>query len=253
MELLPAEISLPEAPFKRRHRPKVAGGRTGYRAYRACLRWDFGFICPFCLLRESDFSPSGGAEGTGLMTVEHRIPQSRDPSLRNTYPNCYYACRFCNISRSNYPTLKPSGERLLDPTVDSWNRHFEWQGTRLRPKEGDASAAYTHDAYDIDDPRKRTIRQFRLELYADRLRIVKEAPAKIDRLLELADRCREEDPERSDELIEAAHLLHIAQRNALAELSRYAAIPSDAPGSCNCRSLRHHSLPEALQKQLIPV
>jgi hypothetical protein len=42
----------------RQHKPPEAK----YKTYRACLRWEFGFSCAFCLLHETDLMPCG-AEG----------------------------------------------------------------------------------------------------------------------------------------------------------------------------------------------
>ncbi len=183
------------------------------------------------------------------MTVEHRAPQSREPSLKNQYSNCLYACRFCNIARSNLPTTSDIGERLLDPTVEPWGRHFERIGDELRPRSGDVNAAYTYQAYDLDDPRKVASRRFRQQLFADRIEAISGVPELIDKLLSQAEQCQDTDPQRANELIEAAQKLHTLRNNALAELTRYAAIPSDAPETCRCRSKRHHSLPTELADQ----
>jgi len=187
------------------------------------------------------------------MTVEHRDPQSREPSRKNQYSNCLYACRFCNIARSNLPTVSDIGERLLDPTVDPWDRYFERIGDELRPRNRDANAAYTHQSYDLDDPRKVASRRFRQQLFADRLEAISRAPELIDKLLTRAEQCQETDPHRANELIEAAQALHTTRNNALAELTRYAAIPSDAPETCRCRTKRHHSLPPGLADQVMNI
>lgn len=97
MPTLPSRTNLPDA-IERTHTP--AAGR--YPTYRPCLRWDFAFACAFCLIHEADLAEHG-VEGTGLTSIEHRVPRS-DPSagesLTDDYSNCYYACRFCNGSRS---------------------------------------------------------------------------------------------------------------------------------------------------------
>src|SRR5690349_1008078 len=102
MKILPPQTLPPNARIERRHQPEGVTGRYGYRAYRACLRWEFGFTCAFCLLHEADLAPFG-AEGLGVMTIEHFVPVSVDEEKAGEYRNCYYACRLCNQSRSNAP------------------------------------------------------------------------------------------------------------------------------------------------------
>lgn len=46
MRILPPVLTPWPAVIERRHDPPLARGRHGYRAYRSCLRWEFGFTCP---------------------------------------------------------------------------------------------------------------------------------------------------------------------------------------------------------------
>ena len=91
LPILPA-VTLPwREKFFRRHTPSPVQGGDGYREYRACLRWEFGFSCAFCLCHESDLMLAG-TEGWGLMQIEHFSPKSSDPDGRNDYSNCFYLC-----------------------------------------------------------------------------------------------------------------------------------------------------------------
>src|SRR5438552_905085 len=103
MNVLPLQTRPPTEAVARGHAPP----RGGFNSYRRCLRWEFGFTCAFCLLHEADLV-DWGASGSGLMTIEHRVPQS-DPAvgaaLADDYGNCFYACRYCNRSRGVAPLV----------------------------------------------------------------------------------------------------------------------------------------------------
>src|SRR5437868_5698501 len=109
---LPPRTTPAKARLERRHAPP----RAHYATYRACVRWEFGFSCAFCLTHEADLLDHG-VEGTGLTSIEHRLPQSHDESggSINDYGNCFYACRFCNRARGVEALVDTDGRRLLDP------------------------------------------------------------------------------------------------------------------------------------------
>lgn len=138
MRILPPQTQPPASPITRRHEPSPSRQWT---LYRDCLRWDFGFTCPFCLLHEADLFGGAGGEGLGGMTTEHRIARSVDDSLAGDYSNCLLACRFCNRSRSNSPT-RLGDRRLLDPTQDAWADHFVVSGDEIVPVEKSTDASY---------------------------------------------------------------------------------------------------------------
>ena len=50
IQILAPTTPPPASPRRQRHAPRSAGH---YREYRACLRWDAGFTCCFCLVHES--------------------------------------------------------------------------------------------------------------------------------------------------------------------------------------------------------
>jgi hypothetical protein len=163
MKILPLRTLPPPSIISRRHTPKRAVGRFGYRAYRACLRWDFGFTCAFCLLHEADLAELG-AEGLGLTSIEHFVPVSSEEGEDkvNDYENCFYVCRFCNKSRSNSPIIDSEGQRLLNPCVEIWADHFlPTEDDRLNPL--DSNAVYTAKIYDLNDPRRMELRRWRRE------------------------------------------------------------------------------------------
>jgi hypothetical protein len=137
MKTLPPITLPPSHPMIRRHEPKPVRGEQGYQAFRACLRWDFGFTCAFCLSHEADLAGGRSIEGLGVMGVEHGLPQSKNPLRRNDYSNCFYACRYCNGARGIRARSVGEGS-LLDPTQVAWSDHFYRSGDRLVPFEGDA-------------------------------------------------------------------------------------------------------------------
>lgn len=142
LELVPPTTIPPATPRRQRHAPPAA---NDYAECRACLRWDAGFTCCFCLVHESDLA-THGAEGTALTWIEHLEPQHRAPELRNVYENCAYACRFCNNIRRTKPSVNASGARLLNPWRDAWGAHFRLREDRLEPiHDGEAGrdANYT--------------------------------------------------------------------------------------------------------------
>lgn len=130
MEVLPPRTSPPRVPTRRRHNPP----QSGYQKYNPCLRWDFGFTCAFCLLHEADFALHG-VSGLGVFTAEHLEPQSLDTQKIkvNAYTNLVYACRLCNRARSAVPEAVQH-RRLLNPTKDSWDSHFQVEGNFLLPR-----------------------------------------------------------------------------------------------------------------------
>jgi|SRR6185295_3826462 len=179
------------------------------------------------------------------MGVEHLISRAADPSRKNEYSNCFYACRLCNGARVSRPQSS-AGRSLLDPTQTAWEAHFRRSGDRLVPEEGDADAAYTHEVYDLDDPRKIEMRRLRRELITDRLELLARCPDELEWLLAQVDVTR---PGRAREALELARRLRRAAIGALEELARFAAVPPDAPGSCRCGRFDHLSLPLELEIQ----
>jgi hypothetical protein len=245
MGILPLRTLPPPSIVSRRHTPRRTIGRHGYRAYRACLRWDFGFTCAFCLLHEADLAELG-TEGLGLTSIEHFVPASEGGDQINKYENCFYVCRFCNGSRSDSPIVDDEGNRLLNPCIAVWADHFSpTEDDRLDPL--DSNAAYTAKIYDLNESRKVKLRRWRREHLQEWIGILKDGPRLLTALLEQSANAASS--EESGNLIETAAILRDSIRRASNELLRYAAIPSDADPACRCRRNDHHVLPLWLQEQ----
>jgi hypothetical protein len=92
----------------RRHGPC---GYDDYGKYKPWLRDEFGFRCVYCLERESWYP-----DRSASFSIDHVIPQSRDPALICVYENLLYACTRCNSARREKP--------ILDPTVAAMGEHL---------------------------------------------------------------------------------------------------------------------------------
>ncbi|MBI5368597.1 MAG: hypothetical protein HZA54_16295 [Planctomycetes bacterium] len=253
MLILPPQTLPPSKPTRRRHNPRPASGEEGYRTYRTCLRWDFGFTCPFCLLHESDLAGAAGAEGSGVTTVEHHVPRQADRARINDYGNCLYACRYCNRARGLAPR-GVEGATLLDPSAQAWGDHFRAEGDRLAPAVGDPDAAYTHRSYDLDDPRKLEMRRWRRELIDERLRFLEAVPALMEALTRSAQRAFEaKDTGAAVDYLNQVRELARHAEGCAGELRRFAAIPRDHDAECRCGVTSEHRLPEGLALQMIGI
>lgn len=244
MKTLPVRTLPATTAVERRHTPR----HGAFASYRSCLRWEFGFSCAFCLTHESDLVEHG-VEGTGLMSIEHHVPQSRDPAGVHVdeYANCYYACRFCNRSRGAEPNVDAIGQRLLDPCRDAWGAHFTTTDDRLEPRPNDGDAARTHRVYDLDDPRKRLMRRHREDVLKEAFRILRGGPQRLRRLLDAA--ARPMMPDRGA-LLEAAEDLRSLMGRAKRDVERFSAIPTDAEAACRCSTSEACSLPPFLETQV---
>ncbi|NUQ72524.1 MAG: HNH endonuclease [Polyangiaceae bacterium] len=256
MDILPARTRPYRRRIRRQHKPAEATYYGGYRSFRPCLRWEFGFTCSVCLLHEGDLLEAGAAR-SGLMTIEHIEPQSTAAERANEYRNCLYLCRYCNTSRSDWPRVNADGHRLLDPTSAIWADHFVIgiEDDRLEPVPGDADARYTHEVYDIDEPRKMFLRRERRERMMDALVLVREGPAERDFLLrkagELEARGSSEDMAEAARLRRGADLHGLSIARAWKDLLRYRAIPEDHDKVCRCSQSRALRLPAVLGEQVV--
>jgi hypothetical protein len=158
MDVLPLHTHLTTNPIERRHNPRYASWEKGYRAYRPCLRWDFGFTCSFCLLHEVDFVLLG-TRGLPIFTAEHIELQSKDDTRANDYSNIVYCCIWCNRARGVIPRGREE-YRLLDPTKDAWADFFKLKDDIFIALDQE-SALYTLGAYNLNDDRKVQLRAHR--------------------------------------------------------------------------------------------
>lgn len=225
--------------IERRHEPRPLAGLYGYREYRPCLRWEFGFSCAFCLCHEADLSPYGRRT-----EVEHFVPVSHDQEQENNYFNCFLVCPFCNQSRGAAPNQDPAGPgRLLNPCEEAWREFFYLREDQILPREENADAVYTRNTYDLNDPRKVKMRELR------RLTISAGA-AHRSRFQELHARLLAKAKKTSEpELVDMAEKLWELRKPVEENLARFQAVPWNADTSCRCGHTRHHSLPDVLEEQ----
>lgn len=247
MRILPPRTLPPNVIVERRHKPAKADGRFGYQAYRPCLRWDFAFSCAFCLLHEGDLSDFG-AEGLGVLWIEHFSPASRAGEKVNEYENCFYACRFCNRTRSRAPLVDESGRRLLDPCSHAWSQHFVVSNDdQLVPLDPDAE--YTERAYALNDLRKVRRRQIRRERMTEWLSLIGQGPSRAKALIALSERVSS--IEDAGLLLDEAMALRRSVDLAIQEIQRYFAVPVDADAPCSCGLEDQCRLPAWLDSQVL--
>jgi HNH endonuclease len=105
------------ANFRRRQSPPFF---ADYQRYRPFLQLDFRRQCCYCGKREQ-------LEFAGSFEIDHFKPKRKFPLLTCNYPNLYYACMFCNRSKSDaWPSEMEilAGERFWDPCTDTSTDHF---------------------------------------------------------------------------------------------------------------------------------
>lgn len=251
MEILPAVTLPPSKPLAYQHTPPRS---EDYHSYRNCLRWEFGFSCPFCLTHEADAVRSGASESLGLTGIEHILPQSSHKNEKTVYTNCVYCCQMCNRARSNKPSVeKPGGRKLLNPTQVAWSQHFYSSADKLLPNPVDSDAKYTHEAYNINDPRKVSLRKTRRVVIQNHLAFIKSDPdSKIALLIRTARNPSLTQSEREN-LVRAAHDLRRYRDRVYEDLRTYAGEPADAPKRCRCNVTTYHVIPQVLKSQLIHI
>jgi len=227
--ILPSTAPLLTAPIERRHAPATdARHDRAYEQFRSCLRWEFSFSCPFCLLHEAQVCPNG-ASGSSQYWIEHLEPQSERPDLRNVYGNLVYACRRCNLARRFRPRVDATGRRLLDPCTDTWSTHFRSGGDELLPATPDA--AYTSEAYDVNCPEKVVLRRDRREAIDESLHVLATVPVLLRQLMVGIDFQPGHEQRLRLEIAEQLHKALAAARRTLTQLS---AVPHDASRDCAC-------------------
>lgn len=242
MDILPSQIELPHVEFGRNHAPKPDPAND-YRTFRSCLRWEFGFLCPFCLLHESDLSRQG-VEGWGLIQIEHL--QSQSAQGAHTYSNCSLICSLCNNTRNNKPR-NTFAARLLDPSIDAWAAHFEIQNDTLVPNDGDKDAVYTEKVYALNDRRKIKLRRHRRENIDKWLSQIKIHNNRKDKLLPMLSNIK--DTELVKLIKESLNVCSEEIEERKRCLAQYCAIPLDADDPCRCKVTLF--LPPELRRQLI--
>ncbi|HSH96845.1 MAG: HNH endonuclease [Methylophilaceae bacterium] len=95
-----------------------------YREYREDLKLDFNGACGYC--DDQDLRVD-----SVCFHIDHFAPKSRFPHLEHTYTNLVYACRFCNLRKSDHwigndPHIHNDGQKgFVDPCGDEFNQHLE--------------------------------------------------------------------------------------------------------------------------------
>lgn len=250
MNILPPVIQPPNAVLSRRHSPRHA---TRYQDYRACLLWETGFTCPFCLLPDAAFMAMGTSR-FGILQIEHLEPQSVGSAASITqYDNLILICALCNRARSALPLTSPKGQNLLNPFQRVWGDLFQIADDQVQPRDAlDRDALYTHKCYRLGDQSKTGIRKRQREVISKNLTLLEELTIEIRRL---RAQLTESNKEGVEQQSKSLRVLQSARSECLLRLQEWKAIPSDAPSACRCpdTSASRFEFPEYLKKQLIEV
>lgn len=103
-------------------RSKVAT-QTRYTLYRDDLRRDFAGACGYCGDEDARIDRIG-------FHIDHFAPRKLFPKLECDYDNLVYACRFCNISKSDHwvgtdPAVHNNGvQGFVDPCSGEYEKHL---------------------------------------------------------------------------------------------------------------------------------
>jgi hypothetical protein len=182
------------------------------------------------------------------MHVEHFEPQSRRKGSRNTYSNCFYICRFCNLARSALANQSADGRQLLNPVEHVWLEAFVAFGDEVRPRRADdGDAEYTCETYRLNDRLKVRLRKLRREVVNDCLDYLRRADDMERRLLDQAEKSGQASQ------IETAWAIAAVRSLAYRDLLRFQAVPADSDADCRCGDRAHHTLPRVLEEQTIDI
>jgi uncharacterized protein (TIGR02646 family) len=101
----------------------TVAAQTRYGLYRDDLRRDFANACGYC--GDDDLRVDRIA-----FHIDHFAPRKIFPALECDYGNLVYACRFCNMAKSDHwvgndATVHNDGKRgFVDPCSDQYETHF---------------------------------------------------------------------------------------------------------------------------------
>lgn len=106
---------------------------NNYRGYKKYLRNDFKKKCGYTSCIDEWFG------GVISFQIDHFMPQSEYPELRNKYSNLIYCCSYVNRAKSN------DEGNYLDPCNTDYNLHFyrNDQGD-IMPFTSSSNAVYMH-------------------------------------------------------------------------------------------------------------
>lgn len=98
--------------------------RPKYSDYRPSLRKDFNNACGYC-------DDSDERSETVLFHIDHFAPKKKFPALTTTYGNLVYACRFCNIRKSDHwigedaTVPNDTARGFVDPCSADYDTHLD--------------------------------------------------------------------------------------------------------------------------------
>lgn len=105
-----------------------AASQQTYQAYRQDLRKDFFNACGYC-------GDEDERVDSVVFHIDHFAPKTRFPTLELVYDNLVYACRYCNVSKSDHwvgtdATVPHDGRRgFIDPCAADYEKHIQRQST----------------------------------------------------------------------------------------------------------------------------
>lgn len=150
---------------------------SNYRSYKKYLAQDFFNRCGYTDCSDFWFG------GITTFHIDHFLPWSKHPELKNDYKNLVYCCSYVNILKSD-----EIGD-YIDPCNEDYNKHFE------RDKMG-AIIPITKKAKYMYKQMKMSLERYRLIWMLDkieekmtRLRLLlktNKSPEKIDDYLKLS-------------------------------------------------------------------
>lgn len=106
---------------------RVVAVRNTYQEYRPELRNDFNGSCGYC-------GDSDEFLDKICFHIDHFAPKKKFPHLKTTYTNLVYACRFCNIKKSNHwigddANVSHDGTKgFVDPCAEEFDDHVGRDG-----------------------------------------------------------------------------------------------------------------------------
>jgi hypothetical protein len=136
----------------------------------------------------------------------------------------------------------------LEPCESAWGTHFALTDDVLQPLDPDAT--YTEEIYDLNEPRRLTLRRARAETLEEAERILRELPSRVAHLTGLAG---ELSPEEGRHVLEAAADCRLVIEKARQQLRRFRATPSTAANPCRCDTAVALTLPEFLAEQTFSI
>lgn len=102
---------------------RAVAAKARYSLYRDDLRIDFFAACGYC-------GDSDERVDRSTFHIDHFAPQKRFEALKLIYANLVYACRFCNVSKSDHWVGDDAGvphngtEGFVDPCSEQYENHL---------------------------------------------------------------------------------------------------------------------------------